>query len=145
MKSTGKTVAVKVLKTEEEANLLSESWRTLQHETFLMKYVFCSQASLCLLITPKPRFRELKHPNLVELLGICVKPLCMIMNFFELGSLNRYLHDGRAKPFTWRYRLKVGLDIAQGMAYLHNEDIIHRDLRRYAFLMIGRFNKPNGD
>jgi serine/threonine protein kinase len=35
--------------------------------------------------------------------------------------------------FSRRYRLLVALDIAKGMRYLHDHQLIHRDLRRYSF------------
>lgn len=105
-------VAVKILKyTDESSNLLSESYRELLHETFIMK--------------------GLDSPYIVELKGIITKPLAMVMEFFPLGSLDKYLQrdSEHYRPLSWKFRYKIGHDIAKGMAYLHKEDFIHRDLR----------------
>lgn len=112
VRATGEIVAVKILKNQDaHIDLLSESFRSLQHETFLM--------------------RTLHHPNLVELRGICTRPLCMVMELFTHGSLNDYLYPGtpKFKQLSWQLRIRMALDIAKAMEYLHAEDVIHRDLR----------------
>ena len=55
----------------------------------------------------------------------------MIMELFSLGSLNDYLHSGTPKfrQLIWPIRVRIALDIAKAMEYLHTEDVIHRDLR----------------
>jgi serine/threonine protein kinase len=72
---------------------------------------------------------DLKHQNLLELIGICTKPLALVTDYLELGALHNYLHVPTAPRLSWRYRVRVALDIAKGMYYLHSEDILHHDLR----------------
>lgn len=71
----------------------------------------------------------MEHPNLVRLHGITVNPLRMVMEFISGGDLYHLLHSSR--ELTFRYRLRIALDVAKGMRYLQNisPPIIHRDLR----------------
>jgi Leucine-rich repeat (LRR) protein/serine/threonine protein kinase/GTPase SAR1 family protein len=120
-------VAVKVLKYQqsngggsEQMDLLSDSFRELQHETFVMK--------------------NLKNPFLVELKAICTLPLAMVVDYFPLGSLDRHLRDTSVTHpcLSWKYRVRLALNIAKGMDYLHSEDFIHRDLRSPNILIASR-------
>ncbi len=61
----------------------------------------------------------LNHPNIVFLMGVCVDPLCLIM---ELLDTSLY-HKLRQAPLTWPQNLNIALDIARGMTYLHNQGI----------------------
>lgn len=113
----GRTVAVKKFHNQgEDFDLLAESYRELQHETLIMS--------------------KLKHPNLVELLGICVTPLCMVMEFLELGSLENYLRGKKKVNLSWPLRVRLILNIARGAAKLHENDIVHRDLRSPNILVV---------
>lgn len=124
----GEMVAVKVLKHQNDAegglsqqmDLLSDSFRELQHETFVMK--------------------NLKHSNLVDLKAICTHPLAMVVDYFPLGSLDRHLRDTKVQHpcLSWSYRVRLALNIAQGMDYLHSEDFMHRDLRSPNILIASR-------
>ncbi|XP_049848776.1 uncharacterized protein LOC126316725 [Schistocerca gregaria] len=112
----GKTVAVKMFHSHQQqsADFLAESFRELQHEVFLIN--------------------QLRHANIVELRNFCTNPLCIIFDFYDLGSLNQYLVE-KKKVFTWSERLRIALDIAEGLAYLHRQDMIHRDLRSHNILI----------
>ncbi|XP_077202278.1 mitogen-activated protein kinase kinase kinase 21 isoform X3 [Paroedura picta] len=87
-------------------------------------------------------FSMLKHPNIIELHGVCLQEpnLCLVMEFARGGPLNRVLsgasptvsgsHWGRRIPphvlVNW------AVQIAHGMLYLHEEAIVpilHRDLK----------------
>eukprot|EP00008_Paramoeba_atlantica_P003298 CAMPEP_0201476540 /NCGR_PEP_ID=MMETSP0151_2-20130828/1728_1 /ASSEMBLY_ACC=CAM_ASM_000257 /TAXON_ID=200890 /ORGANISM="Paramoeba atlantica, Strain 621/1 / CCAP 1560/9" /LENGTH=310 /DNA_ID=CAMNT_0047856941 /DNA_START=1633 /DNA_END=2563 /DNA_ORIENTATION=- len=131
---------------------------------------------------------KLSHPNLIQFMGIVLKPLAFVMEFLSGHDLQTILDkrplvsmlqdgealvDGRSfhageefhlikktesfllleknnrlkvspdvnfkvihHPYddgtlTWQWRLRVALDIAKGMEYLHSLDppIAHRDLR----------------
>ncbi|KAH3732372.1 leucinerich repeat kinase [Pelomyxa schiedti] len=95
----------------------------------------------------------LDNPFIVKLYGICVSPPMMIMEFVTMGDLFKILHkqvetaavlpsaDGLdsipdmdalyAHPMSWRLRLQLALDVAQGLHYLQSlhPPIVHRDLR----------------
>ncbi|KGN51950.1 integrin-linked protein kinase 1 [Cucumis sativus] len=81
---------------------------------------------------------KLRHPNIVQFLGAVTekKPLMLITEYLRGGDLHQYLKDkGSLSPAT---AINFALDIARGMAYLHNEPnvIIHRDLKPRNVLLV---------
>ena len=82
---------------------------------------------------------ELKHENICSMEGVCLNPWCMVMEFLPFGDVSHFLKDSSIKV-TWKMRMRMALDIARGMAYLHafNPKIIHRDLKTPNTLVIGK-------
>ncbi|KAL0336432.1 UNVERIFIED_CONTAM: Integrin-linked protein kinase [Sesamum radiatum] len=81
---------------------------------------------------------KLRHPNIVHFLGAVTekKPLMLITEYLRGGDLHQYLKEkGALNPST---AINFALDIARGMAYLHNEPnvIIHRDLKPRNILLV---------
>nr|POE62699.1 serine/threonine-protein kinase sty46 [Quercus suber] len=81
---------------------------------------------------------KLRHPNIVQFLGAVTekKPLMLITEYLRGGDLHQYLKEkGSLSPST---SINFALDIARGMAYLHNEPnvIIHRDLKPRNVLLV---------
>eukprot|EP01088_Endostelium_zonatum_P015849 TRINITY_DN4053_c0_g1_i1.p1 TRINITY_DN4053_c0_g1~~TRINITY_DN4053_c0_g1_i1.p1 ORF type:complete len:1808 (-),score=396.61 TRINITY_DN4053_c0_g1_i1:28-5451(-) len=74
----------------------------------------------------------LHHPNLVQLVGVCLDPFCMLLEFMALGSLYDYIHDMN-NQLTPVLILMLGLHIAEGMNFMHTflpgQPLIHRDLK----------------
>ncbi|KDN36900.1 hypothetical protein RSAG8_10519, partial [Rhizoctonia solani AG-8 WAC10335] len=69
---------------------------------------------------------KLKHPNVLSLLGICVLG-------GEIGMVSEWMPNGNVTEYAVNHpevdKLKLNTDIAIGLAYLHNEGIIHGDLK----------------
>ena len=51
----------------------------------------------------------------------------MVFEYADGGSLRRYLSDTSVK-LDWRARCKLGINIIDGLQYLHGLDILHKDL-----------------
>ena len=51
----------------------------------------------------------------------------MIFELADGGSLRKHL-DKHFKHLTWKDKYKLGLEIISGLKYLHDLDIIHKDL-----------------
>ncbi|KAK9697259.1 hypothetical protein RND81_08G025500 [Saponaria officinalis] len=76
---------------------------------------------------------QLRHPNLVLLLGVCPEIGCLVYEYMENGSLEEHIfrHNGRA-PLPWFARFRIAFEVACGLAFLHSrkpEPIVHRDLK----------------
>ncbi|XP_033329190.1 tyrosine-protein kinase hopscotch isoform X1 [Megalopta genalis] len=72
--------------------------------------------------------KTLKHPNVVEILGVISEPeVCLVMEYVKHGSLQSYLAIHK-QELTNRRLLSFALDIATGMDYLGSMSIVHRDL-----------------
>ena len=78
----------------------------------------------------------LRHPHIVSFLGLCTEPPCIVTELCAHGSLLDVLKRARTTPavaaeLTWPRRLRMALDAAAGMLYLHarSPPLIHRDLK----------------
>ncbi|KAG2649563.1 hypothetical protein PVAP13_1NG116300 [Panicum virgatum] len=75
---------------------------------------------------------RLRHPNVVLFLGYVTQPpnLSILTEYLPRGSLYRLLHRPNSQVDEVQ-RLKMALDVAKGMNYLHSSHptIVHRDLK----------------
>ncbi|GER42370.1 protein kinase [Striga asiatica] len=80
--------------------------------------------------------RKVRHKNVVQFIGACTRPpnLCIVTEYMSGGSVYDYLHKQKG-TFKLPALLKVAIDISKGMNYLHQNNIIHRDLKAANLLM----------
>eukprot|EP01042_Synura_sphagnicola_P036592 gene36592-biopygen10918 len=79
--------------------------------------------------------KELRHPNIVQFLGYCISPRpCIVMEYMPRGSLHQLLRNRQAE-ILWDVRMRIALDITRGLAYLHAENIVHRDIKSMNVLL----------
>lgn len=106
-------VAIKVLKPER---INADMQKEFAQEVFIM--------------------RKVRHKNVVQFIGACTKPpsLCIVTEFMSGGSIYDYLHKHKG-TFKLPSLIKVALDVSKGMNYLHQNNIIHRDLKAANLLM----------
>ncbi|KAK8360430.1 hypothetical protein V6Z11_A04G165700 [Gossypium hirsutum] len=106
-------VAIKVLKPER---INTDLQKEFAQEVFIM--------------------RKVRHKNVVQFIGACTKPpnLYIVTEFMSGGSVYDYLHKQKG-VFKLPSLLKVAIDISKGMNYLHQNNIIHRDLKAPNLLM----------
>ena len=75
---------------------------------------------------------DLHHPNVLLLVGACSEfpQLCIITEYLPNGSLFDTLHRGRAKDhISWSQQIQWLRETAAGMNYLHEQGLLHRDLK----------------
>ncbi|MFS7928226.1 putative protein kinase RLK-Pelle-CrRLK1L-1 family [Helianthus anomalus] len=89
------------------------------------------------------------HENLISLLGFCYQgdEMILVYDYASRGSLDRYLNSPH---LTWLQRLKICLDAAQGLRYLHDprgthQRIIHCDVKSTNILLDDNWNGKVSD
>lgn len=84
---------------------------------------------------------RLNHKNLVKLLGYCEESgeLILVYEYMKYGTLHDHLHNLEDSPLmSWPARIKVALDAARGIEYLHVyavPQIIHCDIKSSNILL----------
>lgn len=76
--------------------------------------------------------RKTRHTNLMLIYGACINATkCAIVMPFCRGSISLFksIHVESYTAMNFDWILNVATQIAQGMAYLHNKQIVHTDLR----------------
>ncbi|CAI5472952.1 unnamed protein product [Closterium sp. Yama58-4] len=109
----GQDVAIKILKPERLNDSLQQEFA---QEVYIM--------------------RKVRHKNVVQFIGACTKPpnLSIVTEFMVGGSVYDYIHKQRGSmrlPMV----VRVAMDVAKGMDFLHKNNIIHRDLKAANLLM----------
>ncbi|KAL7092496.1 hypothetical protein ACP275_12G167700 [Erythranthe tilingii] len=92
---------------------------------------------------------QLRHSNLVKLIGYCCEGdhRLLVYEYMASGSLEKHLFLRVRATLTWHKRLKIALDAAKGLAFLHGVDkpIIYRDFKTSNILLDADFNAKLSD
>ncbi|MQM15734.1 hypothetical protein Taro_048685 [Colocasia esculenta] len=88
-----------------------------------------------------------RHKNVVTLIGSCSEEnqLLLVYEYICNGSLDKHLSDCSPKVLSWRERIKIALGAATGLKYLHQNNIIHRDVRPNNILITHNYQALIGD
>lgn len=93
---------------------------------------------------------KLQHPNLVKLYGCTSRhsrELLLVYEYIPNGTVADHLHGKRANSglLSWSVRLKIAIEAANALAYLHRKDIIHRDVKTNNILLDNSFKVKVAD
>ncbi|KAF3328439.1 putative LRR receptor-like serine/threonine-protein kinase [Carex littledalei] len=86
------------------------------------------------------KLSKVHHKNLVSLIGYCNDGnyIALIYEYMQEGNLQNWLRGCNAQPFSWKQRLRIVYESAQGLEYLHkmcNPPLIHRDIKTSNILL----------
>ncbi|KAK2656646.1 hypothetical protein Ddye_009698 [Dipteronia dyeriana] len=100
-------------------------------------------------ITEVKTISQLRHRNLVQLIGWCHDrgEFLLAYEFMPNGSLDSHLFDKKS-PLTWAVRYKISLGLASALLYLHEEweqCVVHRDIKSSNIMLDSGFNVKLGD
>ncbi|CAE5964321.1 unnamed protein product [Arabidopsis arenosa] len=89
------------------------------------------------------------HPNLVKLLGYCWEEnqFLLVYEYLPKGSLENHLFSKGAEALPWDTRLKIAIEAAQGLTFLHNSEksVIYRDFKASNILLDSTFHAKLSD
>ncbi|KAJ4714596.1 putative Kinase [Melia azedarach] len=100
-------------------------------------------------ITEVKTISQLRHRNLVQLIGWCHDrgEFMLVYEYMPNGSLDSHLF-GKKSPLNWAARYKISLGLASALLYLHEEweqCVVHRDIKSSNVMLDSNFNVKLGD
>lgn len=87
---------------------------------------------------------RLRHQNLVSLYG-CTSRYChellLVYEYIPNGTVADHLYHERAIPgsLSWPTRMKIAIETASALSYLHASSVIHRDVKTTNILLDNNF------
>ncbi len=88
-----------------------------------------------------------RFPYVIELYGVCteVNHYALVMTYLPKGSLCEVLHDTN-ESLPWNpIRWEISIEIGKGLAYLHGQQIVHRDLKSLNVLLDSQYHAKISD
>lgn len=91
-----------------------------------------------------------QHHNLVKLYGCTSRfsrGLLLVYEYIPNGTVADHLHGSKAKFgfLGWPLRLRIAIETANALAYLHRSEIIHRDVKTNNILLDNNFTVKVAD
>ncbi|KAK3407694.1 hypothetical protein EUGRSUZ_J00092 [Eucalyptus grandis] len=90
---------------------------------------------------------EVRHEHVVTLLGSCSdgNDRFLVYEYVCNGSLDQHLSRNPGILLTWDQRIKIAMGAAKGLKYLHDNNIVHRNLRSGNVLLTHDYESLLGD
>ena len=88
-----------------------------------------------------------RFPYITELYGVCTEAnhYALVMAYLPKGSLYEVLHNTN-ESLPWNpIRWEISIEIGKGLAYLHGQQIVHRDLKSLNVLLDGQYHAKISD
>jgi serine/threonine protein kinase len=100
----------------------------LWKKTYVMVKQYLSRAPDAVNFVREAKIHHtLRHPNIVQFLGICPDPLCTVTEFMPRGNLADFIRSPHyARKVNYSVLIGFALDCCRGMSFLHSREIIHR-------------------
>lgn len=78
----------------------------------------------------------------MKLEGFCIVPeeanCYLIYEYIENGSLHSCLHGNKNEKLNWKTRLRIAIDVANGLQYIHEHTrpkVVHKDVKSSNILL----------
>ncbi|KAL2324426.1 hypothetical protein Fmac_023484 [Flemingia macrophylla] len=109
-------------------------------------------------------WNKLDHPNVTKFIGASMgtsdlkiplpsrapkpppsKACCIVAEFLHGGTLKHYLFKNKKNKLPYKVVIRLALDLARGLSYLHSKKIIHRDVKTDNMLLDANQNLKIAD
>lgn len=119
-----------------------KAFRTKDNKEYAIKEIIIDKKSIK--STVKREFlvlKKLDHPNIVKLHDLIIDTsynnIYFVFDYFKMGDLAKFLNN---KPLKEKYCKKYSKQLATGLKYLYDNNILHRDLKPQNILLTDDLN-----